>query len=204
MILLVNGSPRNDGVTNHALDIFKDKLGDCIKLQVPPTFSPCINCRQCKVNHTFCDEFVDEFVNLAKDCDGVVMGSPVYYGGITSQMKSFLTKLFYSSPKCLELKPIVTFVSSRRCGSLLALSEFNAPFLMHSGILIGSTYWNEVYGDNPQEMDLDYEGIQTIENCCDNLKFVVESLKGKDKPIHNNIRHLNFISREYQNLLKEK
>lgn len=125
-------------------------------------------------------------------------------GGINSQMKAFLTKLFYSNPKVLEHRVISTVVSSRRCGSLQALSEFNAPFLMHSCILVGSTYWNEVHGDNSAEVQHDYEGIQTLKNLISNMSTISNSLRSVEYPKYDKLRHLNFISREYLSLLEKK
>ncbi len=203
-ILLINGSPKTDGVINFAFDRIISKL-DCetIKLNIPDQITNCINCRKCKDEHIICDSFIKIAIEYISKCDAIILGSPVYYGGITSQMKSFLTKLFYSSPKACTHKPIGLIVSSRRAGSVMALSEFALPFLMHSNIIVGSTYWNEIYGDNPSEAEIDYEGLQTLDNLVENLKYVVNGLSHSTKPEIKEIKHLNFISKEYIKLKGE-
>lgn len=203
--LFINGSPEKEGVINGVFDYMILKSGcECIKLQIPNQITSCINCRECKKNTDFyCDEFIHSAVPLIQEADVIILGSPVYYGGITSQMKSFLTKLFYSNPKICNYKPIGLIVSSRRAGSIMALSEFALPFLMHSNFIIGSTYWNEVYGNNYIETQYDYEGLQTIDNLIENIKYVASGLQGRQKPNYSKLKHLNYISREYVEL-KEK
>lgn len=197
--LFINGSPEEKGVINGIFErmILKSDC-ECTKIQIPITITPCINCRNCKDNTNFyCDEFIRSVVPLIQEADAIILGSPVYYGGITSQMKSFLTKLFYSNPKTCNYKPIGLVVSSRRAGSVMALSEFALPFLMHSNFIIGSTYWNEVYGDNYTEAQYDYEGLQTIDNLIENIKYVTNGLLDKQKPNPPKFKHINYISKDY-------
>ncbi len=42
--------------------------------------------------------------------------------------------------------------------------------------LAGSTYWNMVYGTNPDEIKEDKEGLQAIKNLCLNMSFAIKAL----------------------------
>ncbi|MBP3732446.1 MAG: flavodoxin family protein [Bacilli bacterium] len=206
-VLLVNGSPRINGCTNRALEEVKAQLKKngiesyILWLGVNPPH--CDNCRYCKEEGHSCkhEGVVNHLICQINMHDAVIFGSPVYYGGISSQLKAVLTCLFYSDPKCMRGKPVAGVFSSRRAGSTSALSEFNLPFLMHSCNIIGSQYWNEVHGDTPEEVELDYEGLQTMRTLANNMTTVlgVEVKEEEEK-----IRHLNFISREYKALLEKE
>lgn len=204
-ILFINGSPIHNGVIDHVFDLMEKRFdAHCVRVDIPNDIKNCINCRKCKDHSLECDPFITTTIDHIREADAIILGSPVYYGGITSQMKSFLTKLFYSHPKECHHKPIGLVVSSRRAGSIMALSEFALPFLMHSNIIVGSTYWNEIHGDNPDESDFDYEGLQTIDNLVDNIAYVASGLSSIKKPEISGIRHLNYISREYIAMASEK
>lgn len=203
--IFVNSSPKNeDSCVERAFDEIKNILksnGHTVTSFYIHVFEDCRNCRNCK-NGLSCPlkdaNIIDNFMEESETADGIIFGSPVYYGGITSQMKAFLTRLFFSNPKALMFKPIATVVSSRRAGSTTALSEFNLPFLMHSCILVGSQYWNEVHGDTQEDVELDYEGLQCMRTLAQNMMFVADALKNKEYPQHEVKKHLNYISREYK------
>lgn len=207
--IFVNGSPKNeDSCVERAFDEVKNVLksnGHKVTSFYIHQFKDCMNCRNCK-NGFWCPlkdaNILENFIEESKTADGIIFGSPVYYGGITSQMKAFLTRLFFSHPTVLMFKPIATVVSSRRAGSVMALSEFNLPFLMHSCILIGSQYWNEVHGDTQEDVELDYEGLQCMRTLAQNMMYVADALKDKEYPHHEKKKHLNYISREYKAYIK--
>ena len=205
--LLVNGSPRGAfGCTARALAEVEKELKklhiDTDSYVVPKDIKHCINCRWCKTRNTFCVHDHQEFgelVDKINGADAVVFGSPVYYGGITSQLKALLTRLLYSGPHTLEDKVVAGVFSSRRAGSTSAMSELNLFFLMHSCRIVGSQYWNEVHGDMPEEVELDAEGLQTMRTLARNIEAM---LSNREFPDREHKIHTNFISREYLGLLK--
>lgn len=211
-VALVNGSPREHGCTDAALNEvgaeFK-RLGiDFDLIWTGTAIKPCLNCRYCKDNKTTCiikNDPLDKFVKNAKSYDGIVVGSPVYYGGITSQLKNFLTRLFYSQPQLLEFKPCAGITTSRRSGNTMAFAELNMYFLMHLMIVVGSQYWNECYGDTPYEMSYDKEGLQTMKTLADNMAYVMNCLKQIPPPQRSEKHiHTNFISREFLKLAEDE
>ena len=90
-VALVNGSPRKNGCTNAALmevGAELNKLGvDFDLIWTGPDIKPCLNCRHCKDNKTTCfikNDPLDYFIKNVDTYNGLIVGSPVYYGGITS------------------------------------------------------------------------------------------------------------------------
>lgn len=216
-VFLVNGSPRPHGCTDRALrevisELHTEENVVTRYLWLGEQVLCCMNCRKCKDNDRICG-LVDDTLNgasivstLQKNilwADAVVFGSPVYYGGISAQLQSALTRLCYSVPHTLEGKVCAGVFSSRRAGSTTAMSQLNLFLLMHSAKVIGSQYWNEVHGDSPNEVELDKEGLQTMRTLARNLMEAVVNDNGI-RFGHENKIHTNFISREYLRLLGEE
>ena len=100
-VLILNGSPRKNGNTSHALRAIEDGLKrnhTVESLNVYDfTFRPCRNCDACKRNGGNCIQADDtvKIINKITDADLIIFGSPVYWWGITAQMKDVVDK-FYS------------------------------------------------------------------------------------------------------------
>ena len=100
-VLILNGSPRKNGNTSHALRAIEDGLKarhTVESLNVYDfTFRPCRNCDACKRNGGNCvmpDDTVPIITKVAA-ADLVIFGSPVYWWGISAQLKDVVDK-FYS------------------------------------------------------------------------------------------------------------
>lgn len=103
-ILLLNGSPRANGNTKTALNQLvrglQSNVGDAEVEMIDITkrkISGCIACESCQRNGGECVIPDDSAYIIRKiyDADVVVIGTPVYYWGMTSQMKMVVDK-FYS------------------------------------------------------------------------------------------------------------
>lgn len=103
-ILVLNGSPRLSGNTKTALNAIMQgirsnvpgaeiELIDVTKYKV----SGCINCDSCMKNGGSCVQHDDtnEVIQKVYDADVVILGTPVYYWGVSAQMKTVIDK-FYS------------------------------------------------------------------------------------------------------------
>lgn len=103
-ILILNGSPRMNGNTHTALNAVREGLcenrpNDTIEwIDVcKHKLSGCINCDGCKKNGGDC-VLPDESAALIRKVDAadiLLIGSPVYWWGISSQLKMLVDK-FYS------------------------------------------------------------------------------------------------------------
>ena len=99
--LILNGSPRKNGNTSHALRAIEEglKRNHAVEsLNVYDfTFRPCRNCDACKRNGGNCIQADDTVKIISKitDADLIIFGSPVYWWGISAQLKDVVDK-FYS------------------------------------------------------------------------------------------------------------
>lgn len=64
--------------------------------------------------------------------------------------------------------------------------------------IIGSSYWNNVFGARKGEAKMDNEGLQTMRNLANNMAYILKCMeKGKEqgveKPEREHSEHLNFI-----------
>ena len=103
-VLLINGSPRKNGNTAAALSAIEKELAaqqiETVSIQVGnQAIRGCMACGGCRRTSgglcVFTEDPVNECVRLMAECDGLVIGSPVYYSGIAGTMKSFLDRFFY-------------------------------------------------------------------------------------------------------------
>lgn len=195
-ILVVNGSPHeNRSCGNVARFIKRFAKGMQVDIAwIGDKVAQCDACRSCK-RGGLCktEDSVNYFVRIAEEYDGYLFVSPVYYGSISSQMDAFLTRLFYSNPKLMMYKPVAGITVSRRSGNTSAFSRMNMYFLMHSMIVVGSQYWNEIYCNEDGDYKEDAEGMQTIATLVENMKYVIEGLSKAQKPMKRLYVHTNFI-----------
>lgn len=106
-ILILNGSPRMKGNTRTALLEIKNGIeqntsGNDIEFIDVTTkkLSGCINCDACKKNGGTCITPDDsaELVEKVYKADVIIFGTPVYWWGISAQLKMLVDK-FYSKSK---------------------------------------------------------------------------------------------------------
>lgn len=164
-VLLLNGSPNAQGCTYTALSEVAGALEkngietEIVQIGKKPV-SGCIACRACaKLGKCVFDDGVNEFVEKAKEADGFVFGSPVYYANASGQVRSFLDRAFYSGGKYFAGKPGAAVVSCRRAGSTTAWDELNKYFTINCMPVVSSQYWNMVHGNTPEEDQTGPEGL---------------------------------------------
>lgn len=102
-VLLINGSPNPRGCTYTALSIVAEELNaqgiETKIVQVgQKNLRGCIGCRRCKqTGKCVFDDEVNQMAPLFEAADGLVIGSPVYFGSPNGGMMAFLDRLFYST-----------------------------------------------------------------------------------------------------------
>lgn len=182
-VLLINGSPKKNGCTYRALKEVADVLNkEGIDTEIVyiggNEIRGCISCGYCRKNgKCVFNDIVNEVSNKFKDCDGIVIGTPVYYAGMNGTLKSFLDRLFYSANYDKSFKVGCSVISSRRAGSTSAFDEINKYFTISNMPIVSSTYWNEVHGKDYNDVNLDLEGLQTMRNLGRNMAFLIKSIE---------------------------
>ena len=94
----------------------------------------------------FEDDFCNAFIAKAKEADGFIFGSPVYYAHPSGRLLSLLDRVFYSSESAFAFKPVASVAVARRGGTSTTFDVLNKYATISSRIVIGSTYWNNVFG----------------------------------------------------------
>lgn len=202
-VLLVNGSPRKNGCTHRALEeiaqeLEKQNIASEI-FWIGTKNQGCIACNHCKEygECVFHDE-VNLFAKMAENADGFIFGTPVYYGSATGGISSFMDRLFYSSVRYMEDKPVATVVSCRRGGATETFAQLNMYYMMNNMPVISSQYWNQVHGFTPQDVEKDIEGLQTMRSLAKNMAWILYSIdagkkQGLEKPKREKKIPTNFI-----------
>ena len=208
-VLLINGSPKADGCTHHCLSyissLFKEDGVECKIVGVPTQIRHCNNCRACKKHSKPCvkDGLIKEVMKEIEWCDGIIIGSPTYYYSITSQLQAFITRLCYSQPNALKNKLCAFFSVSRRTGNTNCFDQMMKVFQMHGAIMVGGNYVNEIYGDNPNELKYDKEGLLSLKYIEKNFTKLIPLINKVELYDEQKI-HTNFISREFLDCMSKK
>lgn len=182
-VLLVNGSSRKDGCTSVALKEVERALQEegidteqfFIGNQALPD---CIACRKCReLGRCVFDDIVNQFVEKAKEADGFVFGSPVYFAHPSGRLLTFMDRAFYSGGAAFAFKPAAAVLSARRAGTTASFDVINKYFTICSMPVVSSTYWNHVYGAQPEEVSQDREGLMTMYNIGKNMAWLLNCLE---------------------------
>ena len=202
-VILINGSPNARGCTYTALSEVAQTLEDeGIETEIihvgHKDIRGCIGCRKCKTlgKCTF-NDIVHEVAPKFKKCDGIVIGSPVYFASANGTLISFVDRLFYSMTEDKTMKVGAAVVSARRAGNTATFDEINKYFTISQMPVVSSQYWNMVHGNNAEEVKQDLEGLQTMRTLGRNMAFLIKSIHlGKEKyglPEKEESVHTNFI-----------
>lgn len=182
-VLLLNGSPRANGCTATALDemmnVFAAEGVDTELIQVGnKDIRGCIACGRCgELGKCVFDDLVNEVAEKLDKADGLVVGSPVYYGSPNGTMLAFLDRLFYSSGKVNKhMKVGAAVVTCRRGGNTASFDVLNKYFTISGMPVASSTYWNQVHGFTAEDVRKDLEGLQTMRNLARNMLFLIRAI----------------------------
>ena len=182
-VLMLNGSCNPKGCTYTALTEVGKSLTsagidyEIVQLGGGPV-RDCIGCNQCsKSGCVFTDDGVNDFIAKARQADGFVFGTPVYYAHPSGRVLSFLDRVFYAGGSAFAGKPGAAVASARRAGTTASLDALGKYFGISNMVTVGSTYWNMVHGNTPEEVRQDAEGMQTMRNLARNLLWMVQCIQ---------------------------
>lgn len=187
-VLMINGSPHAKGNTAVALEemrkVFEAEGVETELLHIGnKDIRSCIACGTCfkKGSCVFEDE-VNAAAEKFKVCDGLVVGSPVYYASANATLVAFLTRLFYSTPFDKTMKVGAAVVAARRGGLSAAFDELNKFFTISGMPVASGQYWNSIHGREQGEAAQDAEGLQSMRTLARNMTFLMKSIAlGKEK-----------------------
>ena len=187
-VLMINGSPRPNGNTSLAPremeTIFKAEGIETEIIQVGnKAIRGCIACGKCaEKGRCIFNDAVNEVAPKFEACDGLVVGSPVYYASANATLVAFLTRLFFSTPFDKTMKVGAAVAVARRGGLSATFDELNKFFTISGMPVASSQYWNSVHGREPGQAAQDAEGLQTMRTLARNMTFLMRSIQlGKEK-----------------------
>lgn len=181
-VLLINGSPRANGNTAAALNemqkVFEANGVTVQTMQIGnKAIRGCIACGGCsKTGRCVFDDAVNEAAPLFEQCDGLVVGAPVYYASANATAIAFLDRLFQSTRFDKRMKVGAGVVIARRGGCSATFDEINKYFTISGMPVASSNYWNSVHGRAPGEAEQDAEGMQTVRILAQNMTFLMKSI----------------------------
>lgn len=187
-VLMINGSPHAEGNTAMALHemekIFAQEDIETELLHVGnKDIRGCISCRSCAgTGKCVFDDLVNEIAPAFEACDGLVVGSPVYYASANATLVALLTRLFYSTHFDKTMKVGAAVAAARRGGLTATYDELNKFFAIAGMPVASGQYWNGIHGRLPGDAKEDAEGLQMMRTLARNMAFLMKSIAlGKER-----------------------
>ncbi|WP_050638186.1 flavodoxin family protein [Candidatus Stoquefichus sp. SB1] len=189
-VIAMNSSARKDGNTAIAINTIFEELNkegiETEMIQLANTIiNPCIACWACShrgncINKK--DQFHEIFEKL-KTADGIILASPVYSANISANMQAFLERAavvtdMNRDTNDFKYKVGAAICAARRSGAVNTVDAMNHFFLNHEMFVVGSTYWNMVYGQMPGDVQNDEEGLANMKNIGQNMAYLLNILGG--------------------------
>ena len=190
-VLLLNGSPHLQGNTATALaEVAKQLEAEGIESEMVwignHPVRGCIACRQCATKGLgrciFDDDVCNRISEKFAEADGMIVGSPVYYGQPNGALLSIIQRALFSNSANIAGKPAAAIAVCRRGGATATFEALNMPFQMLNMPIVTSQYWNIVYGRSEGEAALDREGMQTMRTLARNMAWLLRCTGGQPSP----------------------
>ncbi len=185
-VVAVNGSPRREGNTFHALmGVGRQLQENNIDFEIlhigNQVVRGCLACGTCAKNRdekcSIATDPVNESIQQLKAADGLILASPVYYAGIAGTMKCFLDRAFYvagCNGGLFRQKVAAAVVAVRRTGGSSTFDSLNHYLTYSEMILATSNYWNITHGRTPGEVLQDAEGVQIMDLLGQNMAWLLK------------------------------
>ncbi len=189
-VLGINGSPRTGGNTESILKLVFEPLEAAgIETEIirigGRNIHGCTGCRSCfKNKNGRCiieADMLNEVVEHFGSIDGIVLGSPTYFADVTADMKAFMDRagmVTNANGPVLKYKAAAAVTAVRRGGAIHSLDTMNHWLHYMQTFMVGSTYWNMVYGREIGEAAQDTEGVTTMRNLGQNMAHLLRLVGG--------------------------
>jgi len=184
-VILLCASPRPSGNTYQVLEECANVIEDeGLEVEiisfVGKDIKSCIACAKCgELNECSIDDGLNDIIFKIREADGLIVGSPVYFGTARGDIMSALQRIGMVSRRSgnfLSWKVGGPIAVARRGGHTATLQEMLMFFLINDMIIPGSTYWNMVFGWAPGEVRKDTEGMETIRKFGFNVATLIKKI----------------------------
>lgn len=188
-VIGINGSSRKDGNTAIIIGkVFNELNKEGIETELIQLadyeIDPCRGCFACegRSNCVFAKDGFAEIFNRMVEADGIILGSPVYSADVSAKMKAFLDRggvIVATNPGLLRHKVGASVAAVRRGGGMTTVDTMNHFMLNKEMIVVGSTYWNMVYGKNVGDVLSDDEGMANMRNLGENMAWLLKKFSNE-------------------------
>ncbi len=186
-VMLISGSPRPQGNTYHllqeAIRVLNQEGIDTEYISLhEKDIRPCIACGKCAKDKNRCSQ-EDDFNALYEvmaQADGLIVGSPVYFGSATPDLMALLDRAGYVArmgDNPFARKVGTPLVVARRAGVNFTYAQLLFFFTIMGMMVPGSTYWPIAYGRERGEVLKDEEGMKTITSLAENFAWLLKKVR---------------------------
>lgn len=190
-VLLINGSPKDDGCTFTALSALEIMLNqEGLETEIynigNQAVHGCADCLECLKTGlcAYNDDSANEIIAKIQEADGLIIGSPVYYAAVNGALNALLDRVFYAAGSTFAHKPAAAIASARRAGTSTTIDQLNKYFGVSQMPIVTSTYWNNIHGRRSGHIAQDQEGLQTLMNLARNMAWMLRCIEaGKEKGV---------------------
>ncbi|MHC4552971.1 MAG: flavodoxin family protein [Planctomycetota bacterium] len=187
-VLAINGSPRKGGNTEIMIrKVFEPLEAAGIETELiqigGKAVRGCIACGKCaEMQNGTCvitKDPVNDIIGKMVEADGIILGSPTYFTDVTAEMKALIDRagfVSYTNGGLYKHKVGAAVVAVRRGGATHVFDTMNHFFQINQMFVVGSTYWNMVYGLEPGDVNGDEEGMANMTNLGESMAYLLEKL----------------------------
>jgi multimeric flavodoxin WrbA len=186
-VIAICGSPRPKGNTYHllqeAIRVLNQQGIDTEYVSLhDKDIGPCVACEKCSEEKNRCaqeDEF-NALYEVMAQADGLIVGSPVYFGSATPNLMALLDRAGYVARKgenVFARKVGSPIVVARRAGVTFTYAQLMYFFMIMGMVMPGSTYWPIAYGRERGEVLKDEEGMKTIAVLAENIAWLLKKVR---------------------------
>jgi multimeric flavodoxin WrbA len=188
-VVAFNGSARRDGNTaillKRVLSVLEAEGVETELIQLAgEQIHGCTACRACfETKNQRCsitDDNVNTYIQKMVEADGVILGSPTYFGMMSPEMKALIDRAGYvcrATPDALKYKVGAAVAVARRAGAMTTFDGINHFFLVNQMIVPGSSYWNIGVANKKGEIDGDQEALATMDTLGKNMAWLIKKVK---------------------------
>ncbi len=186
-VVAFNGSPRKDGNTFILIKrLFSELEKQGIETELiqlsEKNIRGCVACYKCIENKdkrcSVKNDAANEYIEKMLTADGIVLGSPVYFTDVTTEMKALIDRTGFVSranERMFKNKVGAGVAAVRRLGAVHTLETINHFFfaaeMIHAGRAIA-------FGREKGEVEKDEEGIQQVKSLGQRMAWLLKKIYG--------------------------
>jgi multimeric flavodoxin WrbA len=187
-VVAFNGSARKGGNTAILIKaVFAELEKEGIETELVELagaeLAGCAACYQCFKNKDYrCarkGDKANECFEKMRGADGILLGSPVYFADVTTNMKALMERTGFiarANGDPLARKVGAGVVAVRRAGAIHAFDTLNHFFSINQMVTVGSSYWNVGVGREIGEVESDAEGMKTMAHLGKNMAWLLKKI----------------------------